>query len=136
MYVAEKTLYLSETLDRDGEVVADCGAAGPVRHEAVGDVGHHARGCYSKNSDSNKASRGCCVAHRSSAARGDSTARPPGGQFSRDRDTRRYLADGAVGGAGERHPVLAAEGHHGVQAGPAPLQPAVRQNTRGAAVDL
>ena len=47
-----------------------------------------------------------------------------------------YLADGAVGGAGERHAVLAAEGDHGVQGGPAALQPAVRQNTRRAAVDL
>ena len=47
-----------------------------------------------------------------------------------------YLADGAVGGAGERHAVLAAEGDHGVQGGPAALQPAVRQDSRRAAVDL
>ena len=45
VYGAEKTLYLSETLDCNGEVVADSGAAGPVRHEAVGGVGHHARSC-------------------------------------------------------------------------------------------
>ena len=61
------------------------------------------------------------------------------------------LADGPVAGARERHPLLASamrlrcddpgpgaspERDHGVEGGPAPLQPAIGQDAGGAAVDL
>ena len=46
------------------------------------------------------------------------------------------LADGPVGGAREGHPLLAPEGHHRVESGPAALQPAIGEDTRGATVDL
>ena len=44
------------------------------------------------------------------------------------------LADCPVGGAGECHPLLAPEGHHGVQGRPTALQPAVGKDAGGAAV--
>ena len=46
------------------------------------------------------------------------------------------LADGPVGGARERHPLLAPEGHHGVESGAATLQPAIGEDARGTTVDL
>ena len=46
------------------------------------------------------------------------------------------LTDSSVRGAGERHPLLASEGHHRVQGRPAPLQPPVGQDTRGPTVDF
>ena len=46
------------------------------------------------------------------------------------------LADGPVGRPLEGHSLLAAEGHHSVQGGARPLQPAVGQDAGRAAVDL
>ena len=46
------------------------------------------------------------------------------------------LADGPVGRPRERHPLLAPEGHHGVERRPAALQPAIGEDARGATVDL
>ena len=46
------------------------------------------------------------------------------------------LADGPVGGAREGHTLLAPEGHHRVESGPAALQPAIGEDARGATVDL